>query len=97
MLRVNFHREALLELDEAFDWYAKQSTSAARRFWIAVHEAAEKAARQPTLYAMFNGIHRSCPVTRFPYRLFFFVEEDLLTVVAVAHNSRRPDFWEDRI
>ena len=36
-------------------------------------------------------------VTGFPYRILYFVEEDLLTVVAVAHSKRRPGYWRDRV
>ena len=36
-------------------------------------------------------------VTGFPYRIVYFVEDDLLTVVAVAHSKRRPGYWRDRV
>jgi len=35
--------------------------------------------------------------TRFPYSLMYVVEPEELFVVAVAHQSKRPAYWADRI
>jgi len=40
---------------------------------------------------------RSFQVRRFPYALVYREDADELIVVAVAHHSRRPDYWRDRI
>lgn len=34
---------------------------------------------------------------RFPYAVFFEIEEKEIWVVAVVHTSRRPDFWRERL
>ncbi len=36
-------------------------------------------------------------VRRFPYSLFYVVEPQDLFIVAVAHHSRRPAYWADRL
>lgn len=40
---------------------------------------------------------RSKGVSDFPYRVVYFVEGDLLKIVAVAHAKRRPGYWRDRV
>lgn len=40
---------------------------------------------------------RSKGVTGFPCRVVYFVNADLLTVVAGAHSKRRPGYWRDRV
>jgi len=35
--------------------------------------------------------------TRFPYSLFYGVDEETIVVIAVAHQHRKPDYWADRI
>lgn len=40
---------------------------------------------------------RSKGVAGFPYRVVYFVDDDWLTVVAVAHAKRRPGYWRDRV
>lgn len=35
-------------------------------------------------------------VARFPYHLVYLLEADLIHIIAVAHDHRRPGFWRDR-
>ena len=36
-------------------------------------------------------------VRRFPFSVIYFSEPGQIVVVAVAHQSRRPDYWRGRI
>jgi len=40
---------------------------------------------------------REFALSKFPYRLIYFVRERIITIVSVAHQSRRPGYWVDRI
>ncbi len=40
---------------------------------------------------------RTWALKRFPYTLVYRVEGDLITVIAVAHQSREPRYWVDRL
>lgn len=39
---------------------------------------------------------RKCRVKRFPYTVYFVELDDLIWIAAVAHDSRRPDYWAAR-
>lgn len=43
-----------------------------------------------------QGVRRRV-VPKFPYALVYFVEAKVLNVVAVAHTSRRPGYWVERL
>ena len=36
-------------------------------------------------------------VRRFPFSIIYFVEPGQIVVVAVAHQSRSPDYWKVRV
>ena len=40
---------------------------------------------------------RSLCVNDFPYSLIYLIESEEIIVVAVAHHSRRPDHWLNRL
>jgi hypothetical protein len=40
---------------------------------------------------------RAKAILNFPYSLMYVVEPEELFVVAVAHQSRRPAYWADRL
>jgi len=43
------------------------------------------------------GQVRKRTVTRFPYSVVYSARDGGIYVSAVAHNSRRPFYWRDRI
>lgn len=34
---------------------------------------------------------------RFPYSIFYLLEETRIVIIAVAHQKRSPDYWKDRL
>ncbi len=96
MRPVEYLRGARRDFDESFDWYAERSAAAAVRFAGAVDDALLKSALNPAQFASRDGVHRDCPVERFPFRIVYRIVEDRVLVVALAHAKRRPGFWKRR-
>jgi hypothetical protein len=43
-----------------------------------------------------GGFRRvNCPV--FPYFIAYFIRGDTVVIAAVAHGSRHPDYWKNRL
>ncbi len=63
-MRVEFHPEAVAELEDSADWYGERSRSAARNF--AVDLAVEKICQDPDRFSWIDGVHQSCSVMKFP-------------------------------
>jgi hypothetical protein len=34
---------------------------------------------------------------RFPFSIIYLDDSDILSIVAVAHNKRKPGFWKQRL
>jgi toxin ParE1/3/4 len=96
MADVSLLDGARADFDAALDWYAPRSESAALHFAAAVADAVQRVSREPGRFALIDGIHRQARVKRFPYRLIFLVDGNMIAVVAVAHHSRRPGYWRHR-
>ena len=96
MAGVSLLDGARADFDAALDWYATRSESAALHFAAAVADAVQRVSREPGRFALIDGIHRQARVKRFPYRLIFLVDGNMIAVVAVAHHSRRPGYWRHR-
>jgi len=47
-------------------------------------------------YVEGEGIRRVL-LQRFPFAVVYQVEPELILIVAVAHQRRRPGYWRDRI
>ena len=96
MADVSLLDGARADFDAALDWYATRSESAALHFAAAVADAVQRVSREPGRFALIDGIHRQARVKRFPYRLIFLADGNMIAVVAVAHHSRRPGYWRHR-
>jgi plasmid stabilization system protein ParE len=92
MLPIDYLPGARRDFDESFDWYAAQSTRAAQRFVASVDAALTSLADDPMRFAGPDGVHRECPVKKFPFRIVYRVVDDGVLIVAVAHATRRPDY-----
>jgi plasmid stabilization system protein ParE len=84
------------DFDESFDWYAERSVQAAVRFAAAVDAALDRILANPTQFASADGVHRECPVKKFPFRVVYRLVDDRVLVVAIAHAKRRPGYWRHR-
>ncbi len=40
---------------------------------------------------------RGLVMSRFPFKVIYYVEPDSIVIVSVAHQSRRPNYWRGRI
>ncbi len=97
----DFHPEAQAEFAADVDWYDAREFGVGGRFAEAVRAAIDTAVDDPAAWATWPGwdrepVVRSKGVTGFPYRVVYFVEHDVVTIVAVAHAKRRPGYWRDR-
>lgn len=94
---VEFRPAARKELFDAGQWYLQDGGPAvAELFEWAVQRALQLLAFMPTLGTPSYRHVRLWPLKRFPYTLVYRVRGDVLSVVAVAHQSRAPDYWRGR-
>jgi len=96
-LVVIFTPAARAELIDALDWYEVQRPGLGRRFRGEIEAAVIRIAANPQQFPLvFEDIRRS-RLRKFPYGLFFRIEQDSLTVIACFHASRNPQQWQQRV
>lgn len=96
-MKLRYLSLASVEFKEAIAWYRARSIGAARRFNEEVVVAEKLLAQHPRIGKRVGAEARSLCVNDFPYTLIYLVEKDEILVVAVAHHSRRPGYWHDRL
>jgi plasmid stabilization system protein ParE len=85
------------EFDDAFEW--SKSTfgrAAAARLQRRFEQAGRMLMRQPEIGAPTSRQARKLPLGKFPYTLVYRVQGEVITVIAVAHQSRMPGYWRGR-
>jgi plasmid stabilization system protein ParE len=89
------------ELQEAAAWYDDRQDGLGDQFLDLLTDSFRKIQSEPQRFAPVESIRsrreiRSCPLQRFPYQIIFEVRGDEVVVLAVAHTSRRPNYWIPR-
>ena len=93
---VILHSEAEIEVLEALDWYADRSALAARAFVHELNLVIVRVARSPETWPKISGGTRRIVFPHFPFNLVFRTKGDVVEIIAVAHQRRRPSYWRNR-
>jgi plasmid stabilization system protein ParE len=96
---VRLRRIAQRDLREAIAWYRERNEDVARRFAFEVSQALALLEEFPFSGGFVPGIQdpaiRQVPVRKFPYHLVFIRLADRISVLAIAHNRRKPGYWNE--
>jgi plasmid stabilization system protein ParE len=96
-MKSRFHEAADAELAEAVDYYDGKALGLGDRFLADVNAATRTIERYPNIAPVIDDDVRAKSLVRFPYSVMYVVEDQELFIVAVAHQSRRPGYWADRL
>ena len=96
MIKYRYLAPARGELRNAAHYYRERSRRVASSFMISAQEAIDQIAEFPESAPVIRGQIRGKVVSRFPYTLMYRVEDNVILVLAVAHQKQRPEYWIDR-
>jgi plasmid stabilization system protein ParE len=96
-MTYRYHLAALLELDEAIEFYEGRQAGLGQEFAAAVRNAVERIVDSPDAWPQVRPGVRRCLLRRFPYGLLYGEADGAIIIVAVMHLRRRTDYWIDRL
>lgn len=97
MKPIEFHPEALAELDAAIDFYEKRVPGLGIDFRKEVELATQQIQANPLRWMYYSKRTRRFLIRRFSHLVIFFEQAEKILIVAIAHGSRRPGYWHARI
>lgn len=96
-MRYEFHPEAEVELVETILYYETQAPGLGGRFAAEVERAIEQLLRHPNLGALDEEGFRKWVLDTFPYNLRYSETDDLVYILVVESQHRRPGYWKSRL
>ena len=93
---LRFADEALAEFIEAGRYYNRQVPGLGDSFMDEVERGLNKISSAPFAWRVIEDEVRRFLVSRFPYGIYYSVENDVIVVWAVKHLHRDPDYWQQR-
>lgn len=96
-MQIIVHPAARQELDAALEWSkAVFGDRTAARLRRRFNQLGQMLMRQPAIGTQSAGQTRKLRLGKFPYSLVYRVRGEVITVIAVAHQSRKPGYWVGR-
>ena len=93
---LKFTEEALLDYKEAYNWYSNIEKSLGNSFEKEIKITLEKIETNSDIYPIVEGQTRRVITNRFPYGVFFLVDNNQIIITAVLHHRRNPEKWKQR-
>jgi plasmid stabilization system protein ParE len=93
MKPVAYHRLAASELIKSAEFYERRNPTLGEAFLSNVEVMLAKIQRAPEFGKPGKFGTRSWKIRRFPFRIVYLEKPDRFWIVAIAHLSRRPDYW----
>ena len=92
-----FLPEADEEFREASRYYENEAPGVGLAFITEVHRVISVVMLHPRAAKKVRGTVRSKVLFHFHYNLLYSIESDVILIVAVAHQKRRPTYWRSRL
>jgi plasmid stabilization system protein ParE len=98
-MNYEYLSEAEVELDETTDYYDRRQEGLGMEFYGEVIDAVGQIIDHPEMWPKVSRRTRRCLVDRFPYSVIYHYNkpQQHIAIVAIAHNSRKPGYWKNRL
>jgi plasmid stabilization system protein ParE len=92
-----FHPEANQDFRDAIEWYRTRSPLVATEFRVTVSSVIRHIVKAPQRWPKYLHGTRRFVLHRFPFSIIYLDDPDALSILAVAHNKRKPGYWKQRL
>lgn len=94
--KISIRPEAELDLADAAQWYETQQSGLGHQFLDEALAIFAALATSPQVWQIVHRNTRRALMHRFPFGIYYRIEQDAIVVVAVMHGSRHPRQWKGR-
>ena len=80
--------------------YESESNGLGERLWNDIQHVVDLISEYPLIgesVRRTRGLVRRFPLRSFPFFLIYRERSDHLQIIALAHSSRRPNYWRSRL
>jgi toxin ParE1/3/4 len=95
-MKFRFHPEAEKEYADAIRYYLAIHAQLAEGFVDEIEHGIAAIHRQPLAWRIVDADVRRYLVHRFPFGIYYTFDDDFVTIWAIMHLSRKPEYWKPR-
>ena len=88
--------DADADIGSGFSWYHRIDPNLAFRFVSEGRTTMDRIAQFPYRFQLVNGAVRRTRLKRFPYNIYYSLDNDEVVITAILHERRSDDIWRQR-
>lgn len=93
---IRLRKESNNDLRDAFNYYEQIRQGLGQDFLLCFEYSLAKIKRNPMSFkVVYSGLRRIA-IKRFPYRIFYLVDDSTIMITAIFHVRRNPESWQYR-
>ncbi len=93
---VEVSDEAEIDLYSSYQYYAEESQKVAESFFKQIDLSLATIKKHPNSFPFaFKGVKKFV-VKKFPFVIYYQLNESTIRVIAIFHTSRNPEIWNER-
>ena len=96
-MKVITAKIAQQEFNEAKQFYEIEQTGLGIRFEKEIKNSLLRIKQYPSAWPIEHGDVRHYLIHKFPYKILYSIQKNIILVLAFAHQHREPYYWIDRI
>ena len=89
--------EAETDLKNAYQFYAEESTRVAESFFKQINSSLETIKKNLRSFPYAYKSVQKFVVKKFPFVIYYQLDESSIRVIAIFHTSRNPEIWNERL
>ena len=94
--QIVFHEMAEEELNDAAHFYESEVKGLGQTFLNEVEKTVLHIQQYPVAAPFILDIIRRKPMHQFPYSIMYSYDDNIIRILAVANQKRRPLYWRKR-
>ena len=93
---VEISREAESDFDKSYDYYYDISPDIGDAFFKSINACFEAIQELPLSYQVIHRNIRRFTLKRFPFVIYYVVDNQTIKIITIFHTSRNPKIWSER-
>ena len=94
---IEISDEAEIDFDKSYQYYFEESPKVADNFLKQINISFEDIKQNPFTFPITYKEVRKYFVRKFPFIIYYQIDNSTIKVVAIFQTSRNPEIWNERI
>lgn len=89
-MQLLISKKAHIEIDDAKEYYNLQQENLGDIFKKDIQKSIDSISSFPDLYPNITNDLKRCVLHRFPYSIFYTLQDNIILILTVAHQHQKP-------